>query len=106
VDGGLGRNDSVLQAIADLAGIALERPAVTEATALGAGALAGLGTGLWDMDALEQLPFDTGSRVRPALAAGARGRARSGWQAVLSRSLAGWQAAGSGAGGSAGGGVS
>jgi glycerol kinase len=110
VDGGLGRNDSVLQAIADLAGIALERPAVTEATALGAGALAGLGTGLWDMDALGRLPFDTGSRVRPALAEGARGRARSGWHAVLSRSLAGWQAAGSGAdagaGGSAGGGVS
>jgi glycerol kinase len=93
VDGGLGRNDSVLQAIADLAGIALERPAVTEATALGAGALAGLGAGLWDLAELGRLPFDAGSRVTPALPEAARAAARSAWQAVLSRSLAGWQAA-------------
>ena len=93
VDGGLGRNDSVLQAIADLAGIALERPAVTEATALGAGALAGLGAGLWDLAELGRLPFDAGSRVTPALPEAARTAARSAWQAVLSRSLAWWQAA-------------
>jgi len=98
VDGGLGRNDSVLQAIADLAGIALERPAVTEATALGAGALAGLGTGLWDLPALGRLPFDAGGRVTPALPEAARAKARSNWEAVLSRSVAGWQAAAPGAG--------
>jgi glycerol kinase len=98
VDGGLGRNDSVLQAIADLAGIALERPAVTEATALGAGALAGLGAGLWDRPALGRLPFDAGGRVTPALPGAARAKARSAWQAVLSRSLAGWQAAAPGGG--------
>lgn len=98
VDGGLGRNDSVLRAIADLAGITLERPAVTEATALGAGALAGLGTGLWDLAALERLPFDAGGRVLPGLAEADRTAARYRWQAILSRSLAGWQAAGSPAG--------
>lgn len=98
VDGGLGRNDSVLQAIADLAGIALERPAVTEATALGAGALAGLGTGLWDMESLGRLPFDVGRRVTPGLPEAARTRIRNTWKAVLSRSLAGWQAAGPGRG--------
>jgi glycerol kinase len=103
VDGGLGRNDSVLQAIADLAGIALERPAVTEATALGAGALAGLGTGLWDAAALGRLPFDAGSRVTPGLPEAARTRIRNTWKAVLSRSLGGWQAAGPGAGSGAGG---
>jgi glycerol kinase len=98
VDGGLGRNDSVLRAIADLAGISLERPAVTEATALGAGALAGLGTGLWDLAALGRLPFDAGGRVLPGLAEADRTAARYRWQAILSRSLAGWQAAGSPAG--------
>jgi len=93
VDGGLASNDSVLQAIADLAGITLEGPAVTEATALGAGALAGLATGLWDMAALGRLAFEPGARVSPALPAKARGAARAGWQSVLSESLTGWQAA-------------
>jgi glycerol kinase len=98
VDGGLGRNDSVLRAIADLAGIALERPAVTEATALGAGALAGLGTGRWDLAGLARLPFDAGRQVVPGLAEADRARARYRWKAVLSRSLAGWQAASPGPG--------
>jgi len=94
VDGGLGGNDSVLQAIADLAGIAVERPAMTEATAAGAGALAGLGTGLWDMAALRDLPFEPGTAVSPALPADRRATARAGWQSVLSASLAGSPAAG------------
>ena len=98
VDGGLGRNDSVLQAIADLAGITLERPPVTEATALGAGALAGLGTGLWDLAALGRLPFEAGRPVPPELPEAARAKIRFSWEAVLSRSLTGWQAGGPGGG--------
>lgn len=93
VDGGLARNQTVLQAIADLAAITLERPAVTEATALGAGALAGLGTGRWDMAALSHLEFETGAGVPPALPANLRAAARAGWQSALSGSLAGGQTA-------------
>ena len=93
-DGGLAGNDSVLQAIADLAGISLERPAVTEATALGAGALAGLGTGLWDRAALAAMPFASGPTVTPALPAGRRAVARSGWSQALARARARWQQAG------------
>jgi glycerol kinase len=88
VDGGMSRNDSLLQAIADLTGTVLERPAATEVTALGAGALAGLGAGLWDLAALAGLPFETGAAVRPALPEDARGAVRQAWQTVLSRSLA------------------
>jgi glycerol kinase len=88
VDGGMSRNDSLLQAVADLTGVALERPAAAEATALGAGALAGLGTGRWDLAALAGLPFDEGVRVMPALDSGARTAVRQAWQAVLARSLA------------------
>jgi glycerol kinase len=88
VDGGLGRNDSVLQAIADLSGLSLERPAGTEVTAWGAGALAALGAGRYDLAALAGLPFEAGQRVRPALAATARAAARSRWN----ERLAGWQA--------------
>jgi glycerol kinase len=88
VDGGMSRNDSLLQAIADLTGTALERPVADEVTALGAGMLAGLGTGLWDLAALEGIPFETGTVVRPALPAADRSAARQAWQAVLARSLA------------------
>jgi glycerol kinase len=87
VDGGMSRNASLLQALADLTGVTLERSAAAEATALGAGALAGLGTGLWDLAALGGLPFETGDRVTPALHPDARTAVRQAWQAVLSRSL-------------------
>jgi glycerol kinase len=94
VDGGLGRNDSVLQAIADLAGIVMQRPAVTEATAVGAGALAGLGTGQWDRADLSRLPFGSGTSVSPALPADLRDVARTGWHSMLSAALARWQVSG------------
>jgi len=47
VDGGLARSDVLLQAQADALGIPVERPAVLEASALGAAYLAGLATGVW-----------------------------------------------------------
>jgi glycerol kinase len=87
-DGGLGRNDSVLQAIADLSGVQLERPASTEVTAWGAGALAGLGTGWYDSVALAGLPFEVALRVRPELPGPAREISRAAWHSTL----AGWQA--------------
>jgi glycerol kinase len=88
VDGGMSRNDSLLQAVADLTGVVLERPAAGEVTALGAGALAGLGTGLWDLAALEGMPLETGDLVRPALQEDARFAVRRAWQTVLEQSLA------------------
>jgi glycerol kinase len=45
-DGGMARNDVLLQAQADFLGIPVERPAVLEAAALGAAYLAGLATGV------------------------------------------------------------
>jgi glycerol kinase len=46
-DGGAARNDVLLQLQADALGIPVERPAVIQASALGAGYLAGLATGVW-----------------------------------------------------------
>ena len=83
VDGGLSRNDSALAAIADLTGLTLERSAAAEVTALGAGALAGLGAGHWDQPALASLPFETDRTVRPALSPAARAAARSAWAGLL-----------------------
>ena len=83
VDGGLSRNDSVLQAITDLTGLTLERTAAAEVTALGAGALAGLGAGQWDQAALAGLPFETDRTVRPELRPAGRDAARSAWRELL-----------------------
>jgi glycerol kinase len=47
VDGGAARNDVLLQLQADALGIPVERPAIVQAGALGAGYLAGLATGVW-----------------------------------------------------------
>jgi glycerol kinase len=47
VDGGATSNDLLMQFQADLLGVPVVRPRVTETTALGAAYLAGLGTGFW-----------------------------------------------------------
>jgi glycerol kinase len=47
VDGGACGNDLLMQFQADLLGIAVVRPAVTETTALGAAYLAGLSSGVY-----------------------------------------------------------
>ncbi len=47
VDGGACVNDSLMQFQADLLGVPVLRPQVTETTALGAAFLAGLATGVW-----------------------------------------------------------
>ncbi|MBI1966268.1 MAG: glycerol kinase GlpK [Betaproteobacteria bacterium] len=47
VDGGAARNSMLMQFQADLLGVPVVRPRVTETTALGAAYLAGLGVGYW-----------------------------------------------------------
>ncbi len=56
VDGGAAANDLLMQISADLLGIEVVRPALVEATALGAAMLAGCGLGLWaDFASLEKV---------------------------------------------------
>jgi glycerol kinase len=47
VDGGAAASDLLLQFQADILGVAVQRPRVTETTALGAAYLAGLGVNMW-----------------------------------------------------------
>jgi len=47
VDGGAAASDLLMQFQADILGVAVQRPRITETTALGAAYLAGLGVGLW-----------------------------------------------------------
>src|SRR6185369_15634108 len=46
VDGGMSKNDWVMQFLSDLLNVTVERPVVTETTAIGAAFCAALGTGL------------------------------------------------------------
>lgn len=55
VDGGMVANDFLMQFQADLLGVPVERPAMPESTALGAGALAGVAAGLFQRDDLPRL---------------------------------------------------
>ncbi len=48
VDGGAAANDFLLQGLADVLGIEVERPETVQATALGVAFLAGMGTGVWN----------------------------------------------------------
>ena len=48
VDGAMAKNDWLMQFLADVLGVPVERPAVTETTALGAAFLAGIGAGIYD----------------------------------------------------------
>ena len=85
VDGGMAANGWVMQFLADLLGIPIERPALTETTALGAAYLAGLGAGfiksinetkdLWQADRV----------FEPAMTPADRDRLYSGWQRAVAR---------------------
>ncbi len=54
VDGGAVANNLLVQFQADISGIKVVRPVNLETTALGAAYLAGLGTGLWNMEELKK----------------------------------------------------
>jgi glycerol kinase len=93
VDGGMSRNDSLLQALADLSGITLGRARTAEATGLGAGALAGLGTGVWDMAGLEQLlaaAAGSAGQTEPRLDSADKSAVRQAWRFARDRALTGW----------------
>jgi glycerol kinase len=78
LDGGLSRSDWVLQRLADLAGVRVERTTRPDSTALGAAMLAGLAAGTW-RDPAALPPVTTGRAVEPALAEADRQGHRERW---------------------------
>jgi len=85
VDGGAARNDLLMQFQADVMGVPVVRPAVTETTALGAAYLAGLAVGVWrDENELASL-WRAERRFEPAMAAAARAQRLHEWQRAVER---------------------
>lgn len=93
VDGGAAVNDLLLQIQADVLGVPVVRPRVTETTALGAAYLAGLATGVWrDREELGAL-WQEDRRFEPRLPDSERERGYQRWREALARSR-GWAAVG------------
>jgi len=85
VDGGAAANRLLLQIQADLLGIPVVRPAVTETTALGAAYLAGLGAGLWQSAADLDGRWRADCRVEPHLPAAQAEARRGRWREAVAR---------------------
>jgi glycerol kinase len=85
VDGGMVVNEPLMQRLADTVGVPVERPKVTETTALGAAFLAGLQAGLWpSLDALSAT-WALDRAFRPAEDALSRDRRYAGWSDAVRR---------------------
>jgi glycerol kinase len=89
VDGGAAANDALLAFQADILDVPVERPAVTETTALGAAYLAGLAVGFWDDLASIQANWALDRRFEPSMAAERRDRLVRGWRRAVERAR-GW----------------
>ncbi|MBX3498650.1 MAG: glycerol kinase GlpK [Alphaproteobacteria bacterium] len=85
VDGGMVVNDALMQRLADTVGVAVERPKVTETTALGAAFLAGFKAGLFpSLDSIgESWALDRAFAPGEDLAS--RDRRYTGWRAAVQR---------------------
>ncbi len=93
VDGGAASNDLLMQFQADLLGVPVVRPVVTETTALGAAYLAGLAVGLWksadEISKQRRVDRVFEPRMPPARAE----ELRASWRKALERAK-GWEARG------------
>ncbi len=85
VDGGMVGNDWFCQRLADLTGLVVERPVVTETTALGAAYLAGLAAGLFKdtRDIAARWALDR--RFMPVMKRAQRDGLYDGWKAAVRR---------------------
>ena len=83
VDGGMVVNDWLLQYLADIVDVAVERPRVTETTALGAAALAALGRGLFSSLDEVSAQWQREARFEPAMPDERRHALLDAWQRAV-----------------------
>ena len=89
VDGGAATNDMLMQFQADLLGVPVVRPAVTETTALGAAYLAGLAVGYWSSPSEVAGQWRVERRFEPRLPRGQVESLRGRWHEAVHRAK-GW----------------
>jgi len=85
VDGGMVANDWAMQFLADILGVTVERPMITETTALGAAYLGGMQAGLYpDMEGLSR-QWEVEATFRPVMAENTREPLYDGWRDAVRR---------------------
>lgn len=85
VDGGMTSNDLMLQLQADILGIPVVRPDMSEMTALGAAIAAGVGAGVWRD--VTQFPRQHVSKFEPQINPDDRDRRYARWMKAVQRSM-------------------
>ena len=90
VDGGAVANNFLMQFQSDILGVPVDRPKVTETTAMGAAFLAGLAVGFWKDKAEIAEKWNVDRTFQPAMAEEAREVKYKGWEKAVERSRA-WE---------------
>ena len=86
VDGGAAANNFLMQFQADILGTRVERPEVTETTALGAAMFAGLAVGYWTKEELAQT-WQSERKFTAEMEPARREQLYAGWQKAVRRSM-------------------
>jgi glycerol kinase len=92
VDGGASNNGLLMQFQADVLGVPVLRPAITETTALGAAGLAGLAVGLWAGEKELNRVWQAEAKFVPKMREKVRERLMVGWRRAVERAK-GWEGA-------------
>jgi glycerol kinase len=93
VDGGMAQNELLMQFQADILGVPVVRPRVTETTALGAAYAAGLAVGFWDDVAHLRQNWKSEKTFEPRMSVDQRETLHQRWLAAVQRSI-GWERSG------------
>ncbi|WP_137136342.1 glycerol kinase GlpK [Rhizobium sp. FKY42] len=83
VDGGMSANDWTMQRLADILGVAVDRSASTEVTALGAAWLAGHGAGIWPDRQGFAAEWHRDRQFTPAMDTSNRDELLAGWDSAV-----------------------
>jgi len=89
VDGGASRNDFLMQLQADILGLKVVRPLISETTSLGAAYLAGLAAGYWSSLSEIASMWKAEKTFEPKIRADERDRLYKVWRRAVERAL-GW----------------
>lgn len=87
VDGGASANNFLMQFQSDVLGMEVNRPVVSETTALGVAFLAGLAVGFWKDESQLEKCRNTDAIFRPAISSEHRSELMAGWRKAVSRVL-------------------
>lgn len=87
VDGGASKNNFLMQFQSDILGVEVDRPEVTETTALGAAYLSGLAVGFWKSKGEIAQKWSVDKIFKPELDSLTRNKLYNGWHKAVQRAM-------------------